>query len=113
MSENQDGEKMTFKPPKYIALSMDEAVRLIICVILDIAEYIVPVLLSPITGDVLDLVGIGAGIIIFRWIGLVSLLEFLPGADIFPIFIITWIIWYYFKREGEKDKEERIKEEWK
>jgi hypothetical protein len=34
----------------------------------------------------------------FRWIGLVSIIELFPGMDILPIFIITWILWYITKK---------------
>lgn len=102
-----------FKPPKYIALTLDEATRLMACVALDVAEYAVPFLLAPVVGDILDIVGVGAGITMFGWIGLLSILEFLPMADIFPLFILTWIIWYYLRKQKEKEELERLKEEWK
>ena len=102
-----------FKPLKYIALTLDEAARLIACVSLDIGEYAAPVLLTPIVGDILDIAGVGAGVIMFGWIGLLSSLEFLPMADFFPIFIFTWIVWYYLKKEKEKSELERLKEKWK
>jgi hypothetical protein len=37
----------------------------------------------------------------FRLIGIVSLLELVPGVDILPIFIITWLIWYLTKKRKE------------
>ena len=101
------------KTLKYIALTLDETAKLVVCVLLDIAEYAFPVLLSPIVGDILDIAGVGAGVIMFGWIGLLSSLEFLPLVDFFPIFIFTWIVWYYLKKEKEKSELERLKEKWK
>ena len=106
-------KRIEFKPPKYVSLSLDEAVRLMICVLFDVAEYAIPVLLTPMVGDVLDIVGIGAGILMFGWIGLLSILEFIPMADIFPIFTFIWIIWYYTKKEKEKEQQRRYREKWK
>jgi hypothetical protein len=106
-------KKMEFKPHRYVSLSLDEAVRLMICVLFDVAEYAVPILLIPVVGDVLDIVGIGLGMLMFGWIGLFSILEFIPMADIFPIFIFIWIIWYYMKKEKEKEQQRKYKEKWK
>jgi hypothetical protein len=85
-------KRIEFKTPRYVSLSLDEAVRLMICVLFDVAEYAVPILLIPVVGDVLDIVGIGLGLLMFGWIGLFSILEFIPMADIFPIFIFIWVI---------------------
>ena len=105
--------KEEFSLPKYTALTVDEIVRLMACVVFDVAEYAFPILLTPIVGDVLDIVGIGVGIVLFRWFGLISILEFLPMVDFFPVFIFTWIVWYYVKKQEEKEKLERLKEKWK
>jgi hypothetical protein len=59
------------------------------------------ILLLPATGDFLDIVGIVACFAMFRVVGIFSILELLPGADILPIFIITWLIWYFVKRGKE------------
>ena len=107
------GTREALKPPKYIALTIDEVTRLIICVMFDVAEYAFPILLAPIVGDILDILGLGVGIIMFGWIGLLSILEFLPMADIFPVFIVMWIVWYFLKRQEEKTELERLKEKWK
>lgn len=106
-------EKKEFEVPKFVALTLDEAIRLLVCVVLDVAEYAFPVLLTPVVGDILDIVGMGAGIMMFGWIGLLSLLEFLPMADIFPVFIFTWLVWYYLRKREEKERIERYKEKWK
>lgn len=83
--------------PSYFVFTEDELLFLIICIVLDISEYIVTVLLLPSVGDLLDIIGIIACLVMFRWVGLVSLLELIPGADIFPIFVITWLVWYFLK----------------
>ena len=101
------------KLSKYTPLALDEIVRLLICIAFDVAEYILPVLLMPIIGDVLDIAGIGLGIILFGWYGLLSVLEFLPFFDFFPFFILTWIIWYYVKKQREKQKLKKLKEKWR
>ena len=62
--------------PRYSGLTLDEAARLLICIILDIAEYAVPILLTPLVGDTLDIFGTILGIILFGWYGIISILEF-------------------------------------
>ncbi len=97
-----------FKPlPKYFVLSEVELFSLILCIVLDVSEYVAAVLLLPLVGDMLDVVGIIACLAMFRWIGFVSLLELVPGADILPIFIITWLVWYFLKKQ-KKEKQERL-----
>lgn len=86
-------------PPRYFVFTENELLFLIICVFLDISEYVVAVLLVTMVGDVLDIVGIIACLAMFRWVGLFSLLELVPGADILPIYIITWIIWYVTRKQ--------------
>ena len=84
--------------PKYFLFAEDELLFLIVCIALDISEYVFAILLLPTVGDFLDIAGIIACFVMFRWVGVVSLIELIPGADIFPIFIITWAAWYYFKK---------------
>jgi hypothetical protein len=101
------------KLQKYTSLTSDEILRLVVAVAFDVAEYVFPVLLAPITGDILDIAGVGLGIFFFGWYGLISTLEFLPFVDYFPVFILTWFIWYYVKKEKEKEHTEKIKKQWK
>ena len=84
--------------PQYFVFTIDELLFLILCIILDVSEYMFAVLLLPLLGDFLDFIGIVACLAMFRWVGLVSLLELVPGADILPMFIITWLIWYLLKK---------------
>ena len=87
--------------PRYVVFTETELLSLVICVILDVSEYMAAILLLPIIGDILDVVGFVACLAMFRLIGLISLLELVPGLDILPIFIITWLVWYLIrKRKG-------------
>jgi len=97
--------------PEYFVFSEVELFSLILCIVLDISEYVAAGLLLPVVGDVLDLVGIIACFVMFRWIGIVSLFELVPGADIFPIFIITWLLWYFVKKQ-KKEEQERLRKKW-
>ena len=85
--------------PQYFVFTEIELFSLIFCVILDVIEYAAVVLTMPVVGDVFDVVGILVCFAMFRWIGLVSLVELVPGADVLPIFIITWLMWYFLKKQ--------------
>lgn len=94
-----------FKPvQRYFIFTEGELISLIVCIILDISEYIVVILILPVVGDMLDLTGIIVCLAMFRWAGLISLFELVPGADILPIFIITWLIGYFLKKRKEKQE---------
>ncbi len=95
---------------RYFVFAENELLFLIICVILDISEYIIRILLLPTVGDFLDIAGIIASLIMFRWVGLISLIELVPGADIVPIFILTWLAWYSIRRTRKRQKTTRAKE---
>lgn len=88
--------------PGYFVFSSVELLSLTLCLVLDISEYMVAVLAVPVIGDVLDVAGIVACLLMFRWIGVVSVFELVPGADIFPIFVITWVLWYFFARKRRR-----------
>ena len=75
--------------PKYFFFTEEEFLWLILCLVLDLSEYVSVVLALPVAGDILDLVGLIACFVMFRWVAIISLLELVPGADIFPIFLIT------------------------
>jgi hypothetical protein len=98
--------------PKYFVFSEVELFSLVLCIVLDISEYVAAVLLLPVVGDMLDVVGIIACLVMFRWIGIVSLFELVPGADILPIFIITWLVWYLLKKQKKKEEQERLQKKW-
>jgi hypothetical protein len=84
--------------PRYFVFTEIEIMSLAICLLFDIIEYGAVVLTLPLIGDLFDIIGIVFCLLFFRWIGFVSFLELLPGADVFPIFIITWLIWYFLKK---------------
>ena len=85
--------------PQYFVFTEIELFSLVFCVILDVIEYAAVILMMPVVGDVFDVVGILVCLAVFRWIGLVSLVELVPGADVLPIFIITWLMWYFLKKQ--------------
>jgi len=94
--------------PKYFIFSGVELLSLILCIVLDISEYMAAVLMMPVTGDMLDFVGIIACLLIFQWIGVISLFELIPGADVLPIFIITWLAWYFItKMKKERGRSQK------
>ena len=90
----------SIRVPQYFVFTEIELFSLVLCVILDIIEYAAVVLMIPVVGDMFDIVGILICIAIFRWIGLVSLVELVPGADVLPIFIITGLMWYFLKKKN-------------
>ena len=98
--KQQDEEFKSFR--RYFVFTEDELLFLTVCIVLDVSEYIVTILLLPMIGDFLDILGIIACLVMFRWVGIISLFELVPGADILPIFIITWLIWYFLKRLRKK-----------
>lgn len=105
--KQRDEEFKSF--PRYFIFAEDELLFLIVCILLDIIEYIVTILLLPMIGDLLDIIGIIACLVMFRWVGIISLFELVPGADILPIFIITWLTSYFLKKRGKKEKQERLR----
>ncbi|MGD8545278.1 MAG: hypothetical protein PVH12_03780 [Candidatus Bathyarchaeota archaeon] len=86
---------------RYFVFTEYELLTLVVCIILDISEYMFAILLLPLFGDFIDIIGIVICMVMFRLFGVVSLLELVPGLDILPIFIMTWLIWYLFKRRKE------------
>jgi hypothetical protein len=101
-----------FKPfPGYFVFSEVELFSLILCIVLDISEYAAAILTMPVVGDMLDVAGIIACLVMFRWIGIVSLFELVPGADILPIFIITWLVWYFLKKQKREEQKRLHKKE--
>jgi hypothetical protein len=82
-------------------MTYSEFVKLITCISLDVVEYVIPFLLQPIIGDLLDIIGIATCIYLFRWVGLFAVLELVPGLDFLPINVFTWIIWYVLNHQGD------------
>ena len=99
------------KSPSSFVFSQEDLLWLIFCIVLDVSEYAVAILVMPLVGDLLDLVGILVCFIMFRWVGVISLFELVPGVDILPTFIITWVIWYFLKKRKEQAEEKRLQKD--
>jgi hypothetical protein len=93
---------------QYFVFTEIELFSLVICIVLDVIEYAAVVLMMPLIGDMFDVFGILVCILMFRWIGLISFVELLPGADVLPVFIITWLIWYFIKKERGSGKKVKM-----
>ncbi len=78
--------------------SYGEITRLIVCIVLDVIEYVLPFLLTPVVGDLFDLIGIATCVYLFGRIGFVSVLELVPRFDVLPINIFTWVVWMLSRR---------------
>ena len=101
------GEKEEFRLPGFLTFTEEELIGLILCISLDVTEYILKVLLLPVAGDLIDIAGVILCIYLFRWVGAIALLELVPGLDILPVYIITWLTWYYMKKAEESREIER------
>jgi hypothetical protein len=75
-------------------MTYSEFVKLVVCLSLDTVEYIVPFLLQPIIGDLLDIIGLVICLYFFRWFGLLAVLELVPGFDVLPIVTVAWFLWF-------------------
>ena len=103
----------TLSAPWLTRLNWDELASLAVCIALDILEYTYPMLMAPISGDILDIGGILFCSFFFGWAGLVSLFELVPGLDLLPTFTMTWVVWYILRRRKEYGKIEEELERWK
>ncbi|MCW4036652.1 MAG: hypothetical protein NWE75_05610 [Candidatus Bathyarchaeota archaeon] len=83
------------------------------CLFLDLLEYVVPVLMLPLAGDLVDLAGITFCVYYFGWVGFVALFELLPGLDVLPNFTVTWLIWYLVKKRNDQLRIREELERWK
>lgn len=83
------------------------------CITLDVLEYIMPALMLPLAGDVLDFAGIVFCVYYFGWIGFVALFEVIPGLDVIPNFTITWLVWYLMKKRKDQLRLQEELEKWK
>jgi len=79
-------------------ISYGEFTRLIVCLSIDAVEYVIPLLLTPLVGDIFDVVGLTSCLYMFRWIGLFAVLELVPGLDVLPINVLTWVLWVLSRR---------------
>lgn len=103
----------TVSIPWLLQYYWDEVLALVVCVSLDLVEYLFPPLLMPVAGDAIDLVGITFSVFFFKWIGAITFLELIPGLDSLPIFTFAWLIWYLVKRKREGKKREAELDGWR
>ncbi len=82
-------------------LSYSEFIRLMISLSIDIIEYVIPVLMLPLIGDLFDFVGLFTSLYLFGVVGAISALDLIPGLDILPMNTITWFVWLILKRQRE------------
>lgn len=87
---------------RYVLISADVLVRLLVAVAIDMVEYAAAILLFPVVGDIFDIVGTMACVLMFGWIGFLSVIEFVPYLDILPTCTITFLVWYYLKKKEEE-----------
>ena len=99
--------------PLLLGLYPEELTLLVACLFLDFVEYLLPPLLAPHVGDVLDFIGLVFAVLAFSWLGFITLLELIPGFDVIPFFTITWFAWYMMReRRLETELEEEL-ERWR
>jgi len=103
----------TLSAPWLISLWWEELATLVVCLSLDFIEFLFPPLMAPLVGDFLDLAGVVFCIVFFRWPGFISFIELIPGIDVLPIFTVTWLIWYFFKRRRDRALMEYQLERWR
>jgi len=96
-----------------LRITWEELITLILCLFLDVFEYFLPLLLSPIYGDLWDFVGFVFCVIYFGITGVISLLELFPGLDVIPIFTITWLIWFFYRRYKMRRELDSKLEKWR
>ncbi|MCK4318387.1 hypothetical protein KAV46_06340 [Candidatus Bathyarchaeota archaeon] len=85
---------------------------LLVCLCLDLLEFVAPILLTPVLGDILDLAGFLFCAVYFNVVGAISLLELVPGLDVVPIFSLTWLTWYLLRRRRMRKQVEEQLGEW-
>ncbi len=91
----------------------EELSTLAICLALDLLDYLVPFMMTPIYGDLLDLIGLIFAFMYFNWLGAILILELVPGLDILPLFTITWVTWYINTSKVKKKRTMEALERWR
>jgi hypothetical protein len=86
---------------------------LAVCLSLDLLEYLIPFMMTPIFGDILDLTGIIFALIYFNVYGSITIIELIPGFDVLPIYTITWIAWYLHSSRIQKKQIQDELESWR
>jgi hypothetical protein len=70
-------------------------------------------MMTPIYGDLLDLIGLIFAFMYFNWLGAILILELVPGLDILPLFTITWVTWYINTSKVKKKRTMEVLERWR
>jgi hypothetical protein len=97
-------ETRTLSAPWLVKVTWEELLTLTLCLALDVLEFLIPVFLTPIYGDIMDFAGFLFCLLFFGYIGFLSLLELIPSLDILPFFTVTWLIWYIQRRRIMKNR---------
>lgn len=105
-------EIRTVSAPWILKMSWEEIATLLVCLTLDLIEFISPLFLTPLLGDVLDFMGFLFCVLCYNYLGALTLLELVPGLDIVPFFTVTWVIWYFLRRRRLKKKLDQELERW-
>lgn len=105
-------ETQTVSAPWILKISWEELATLSICLGLDLIEYIAPIFLTPLIGDVIDFVGFIFCVVYYNFLGIFALAELVPGLDIVPFFTMTWLIWYYMRRRRLQKRLDQELEQW-
>jgi len=105
-------ESETISAPWILKISWEELMTLLVCLCLDLLEFVAPILLTPVLGDMLDLAGFLFCAVYFNVVGAISLLELVPGLDVVPIFSLTWLTWYLLRRRRMRKRVEEQLGEW-
>jgi hypothetical protein len=106
-------EIKTIETPWLSHFTWEDLFTLSICLALDLLDYLVPFLTTPIYGDILDFSGIVFCILFFNWIGAITILEIVPGLDIIPIYSISWLTWYLNTSRTKKKQLQEQLEQWR
>lgn len=83
------------------ALTYGEFVRLVVSLSIDLIEYIIPILLLPIIGTLYAIVGVSTSLYLYGWVGLIAMLDLIPGLNLLPMNTVTWAVWLIAKRQRE------------
>ena len=106
-------ETRTIETPWSSIFTWDDITTLTVCLVLDLLDLLIPMMGAPIYGDILDFAGIAFCVLYFNWVGLITILEIIPGLDIIPFYSITWLTWYLNTSRTRRKKLEQQLENWK
>jgi hypothetical protein len=105
-------ETQTVSAPWILKISWEELATLSICLSLDLLEYLAPIFLTPLLGDIVDFLGFIFCVVYYNVFGIFALAELVPGLDIVPFFTLTWLVWYYTRRRRLRKKLDQELKQW-